>query len=154
MSDDKNEFQGDVLMVSTADGGDIVIVDGLIKDCRSFDTAVYLSLFGGNKDDLNGKPKETWWGNLIPGTKKDERMHSEFGAMVTGFPLTGANLRKASDAAGRDLDWIKSDAGADEISVNLSAENAQRVKLGVEVRKDAAMIAGGKYELQWQEAVR
>ena len=85
--DDKNFFQGDVLLVSTPDDGDIVLEDGLIQDCRNFDTAAYLSLFGGNEDDLNGKSKETWWGNLIPGTKRNEWMQSEFGSTVAGFPL-------------------------------------------------------------------
>lgn len=154
MTDDKNFFQGDVLLVSTPDGGDIVLEDGLIQDCRNFDTAAYLSLFGGNEDDLNGKPRETWWGNLIPGTKRNEWMQSEFGATVAGFPLTGSNLRKAGDAAARDLDWIKSDAGADGVSVSLSAESAKRVKLVLDVTKDAATVAGGAYEFQWNEAVR
>lgn len=154
MADDKNEFQGDVLLISTPDGGDLVLEDGLIKDCRNFDTAVYLSLFGGNRDDLDGRPKETWWGNLVPGTKRGEWMQGEFGAMATGLPLTGATLRKAADAAGRDLEWIKGDAGADEISVSLSAADGKRVVLSAEIKKDTALIAGGEYEVQWQEAVR
>lgn len=154
MADDKNEFAGDVLLVSTPDGGDIVIENGLVKDCRNFDTAAYLSLFGGNTDDINGREKETWWGNLIPGTKKNEWMRSEFGATVEGLPLTSGNLRRAREAAGRDLDWIKGDAGADDVSVSLAAECQARVRLLAEVKKDSARIAGGTYELQWNEAVR
>lgn len=154
MADDKNDFMGDVLLISANDGGDIVVEDGLVKDCRNFDTAVYLSLFGGNKDDLNARPKETWWGNLVPGTQRDEWMHSEFGAMVTGLPLTSGNLRKASDAASRDLDWIKSDAGADSVSSSLYAKSAERVRLTVEVIQDKQKAGGGSYEFQWQEALR
>ena len=152
MADDKNVFMGDVLLVSGGDGGDIVVEDGLVKDCRNFDTAVYLSLFGGNKNDLNGRPKETWWGNLVPGTKRNEWMHSEFGAMVTGLPLTSGNLRNASEAASRDLAWIKSEAGADSVSSSLSAENSKRVRLTVEVTQDKKKAGGGSYEFQWQEA--
>lgn len=151
---DKNEFAGDVLLVSTPDGGDIVIEDGLVKDCRDFSTAAYLSLFGGNEGDIDGRDKETWWGNLVPGTKKNERMHGEFGAIIAGLPLTSGNLRRARDAAARDLDWIKSDAGADDVSVSLAAESQARVRLSAEVKKDSATVAGGVYELQWQEAVR
>lgn len=154
MADDKNEFAGDVLLLSTLDGGDIVIEDGLVKDCRNFATAAYLSLFGGNSGDVDGREKETWWGNLIPGTKKNEWMHGEFGATVAGLPLTSGNLRRARDAAARDLDWIKSDAGADEIAVSLVAESQARVRLSAEVKKDSATVAGGEYEFQWQEAVR
>lgn len=144
---------GDVLLVSGGDGGDIVVEDGLVKDCRNFDTAVYLSLFGGNKNDLNGRPKETWWGNLVPGTKRNEWMHSEFGAMVTGLPLTSGNLRNASEAASRDLAWIKSEAGADSVSSSLLAENSERVRLAVEVMQDKQKAGGGSYEFQWQEAL-
>ena len=154
MADDKNVFMGDVLVISANDGGDIVVEDGLVKDCRNFDTAVYLSLFGGNKDDLNGRAKETWWGNLIPGTKRNEWMQSEFGAMVTGLPLTSGNLRKASEAASRDLAWIKSDAGADSVSSSLYAKSAERVRLTVEVMQDKQKAGGGSYEFQWQEALR
>ncbi|MBQ3462310.1 MAG: hypothetical protein IJH36_04230 [Clostridia bacterium] len=153
MDVDKNSFSGDVLLVSTPDGGDIVVEDGLIQDCRNFDTAVYLSLFGGNRNDLDGRPKETWWGNLISGTKRNEWMQSEFGAMVTGLPLTSGNLRRAGEAAKRDLQWIQADAGADDITVRLSAEQARRVTLFSEITRDGQHIGGGAYEFQWQEAV-
>lgn len=154
MAEDKNEFAGDVLLKSTLDGGDIVIEDGLVKDCRNFDTAAFLSLFGGNKKDVNGRPKETWWGNLLPGTKKKEWIQSEFGAMSEGLPITGANLLAAKSAALRDLDWIKSDAGAEEVAASIRAENPARTKLTVEIKKQAAAILGGEYETQWQGAVK
>lgn len=154
MADDANDFMGDVLLQSTLDGGDIVVENGLVKDCRNFDTAAYLSLFGGNKKDLNARPKETWWGNLIPGTKRNEWMQSEFAATVNGLPLTSGNLLKARQAAERDLDWIKKDAGADGFSASLKAENPSRVRLEVEIKKSDAAIAGGAYELQWQGALK
>lgn len=154
MADDKNVFEGDVLLKSTLDGDDIVLEDGLIKDCRNFDTAVLLSLFGGNKKDLNARPKETWWGNLVPGTKKAEWIQSEFGAMVEGLPLTSGNLRAAQAAAGRDLDWIKKEAGADKINASLKAVNAARVNLSCEIKKNSAEIGGGQYEMQWQGALK
>ena len=150
----KDEFMGDVLLISTPDGADIELDNGLVKDCRNFDTAVYLSLLGGNDEDLNRRPKETWWGNLIEGTQENEWITSEFGAMIKGFPLTSGNLRKAKDACKRDLNWIMSEGGADDISVELAAESSQRVKLDVEVTQDGSKAGGGNYELQWQGAVR
>lgn len=150
----EDEFMGDVLLTSTPDGFDVVLENGLIKDCRDFDSAVLLSLMGGNDEDLNRRPKETWWGNLVEGTQENEWISSEFGAMVKGFPLTSGNLRKAKDACKRDLDWIINDADADEIDVELTAESAQRVKLDVEVTQDGSKAGGGDYELQWQGAVR
>ena len=150
----EDEFMGDVLLTSTPDGFDVVLENGLIKDCRDFDSAVLLSLMGGNDEDLNRRPKETWWGNIVEGTQENEWISSEFGAMVKGFPLTSGNLRKAKDACKRDLDWIIKDAEADEIDVELTAESAQRVKLDVEVTQDGSKAGGGNYELQWQGAVR
>lgn len=150
----EDEFMGDVLLTSTPDGFDVVLENGLIKDCRDFDSAVLLSLMGGNDEDLNRRPKETWWGNLVEGTQENEWISSEFGAMVKGFPLTSGNLRKAKDACKRDLDWIMSEGGADDISVELAAESSQRVKLDVEVTQDGSKAGGGNYELQWQGAVR
>lgn len=150
----EDEFMGDVLLTSTPDGVDIVLENGLIKDCRDFDSAVLLSLMGGNDEDLNRRPKETWWGNLVEGTQESEWISSEFGAMVKGFPLTSGNLRKAKDACKRDLNWIMNEGGADNISVELAAESSQRVKLDVEVTQDGNGAGGGNYELQWQGAVR
>ncbi len=152
MNDD--EFIGDVQIVSTSDGADIVLEKGLIKDCRNFDTAVFLSLLGGNDEDLNRRPKETWWGNLIEGTREIEWITSEFGAMIKGFPLTSGNLRKAKDACNRDLEWIISEGGADEIEVELKAESSQRLNLSATLTQDGTKTGGGNYELQWQEAVR
>ena len=151
---EKNCFEGDVYLVATPDGGDIVIEDGLVKDCHNFDTAVFLSLFGGNENDTDGREKETWWGNLIPGTKREEWMQSEFGAMVTGYPLTSGNIQKAKAAAERDLDWIKSEAGADKINVSLAAESAKSVLLSARITQNGKKVGGGVYEFQWQEAVR
>lgn len=150
----EDEFMGDVLLTSTPDGFDVVLENGLITDCRDFDSAVLLSLMGGNDEDLNRRPKETWWGNLVEGTQESEWVSSEFGAMVKGFPLTSGNLRKAKDACKRDLDWILNEGGADDISVELAAESSQRVKLDVEVTQDGNWTGGGNYELQWQGAVR
>lgn len=154
MTDDKTEFAGDVLLVSTPDGGDIVLNDGLIADCRNFDTAAYLSLFGGNRDDPDRRPRETWWGNLVPGTKSEEWMHSEFGATVEARALTAASLRASAQAAERDLAWIKDKAGADDVDVRISAEDSKRVVLAVDVTQDGQNIGRGEYAFQWQEAVR
>ena len=45
------DFEGDLLLADSADGGNVLISDGLFQGDRSFNTAVYLSLFGGNRDD-------------------------------------------------------------------------------------------------------
>ena len=74
--------------------------------------------------------------------------------MIKGFPLTSGNLRKAKDACKRDLDWILSEGGADNVDVELLAESSQRVKLSATVSQEGNKAGGGNYELQWQGAVR
>ena len=152
MSENRNEFQGDILIKSTPDGADIVLEDGLIQDCRGFETAIFLSLFGGNEKDLNKKTNETWWGNLVEGTKENEWIHSELNAMVKGLPITSGNIKKARDAAQRDLSWIKDDAGADEINIFLHAENPTKTKLTAEILKNNSKINTSEYEFQWKGA--
>ena len=79
-------FEGDLLLVDSPDFGEIVIEDGFILSDKAFNTAVYLSLFGGNKDD-NGKikTKKTWWGNTLSGISKNEKMISRFQAVIFGY---------------------------------------------------------------------
>ena len=57
--------QGDVVLFQSLDDGEIVIEGGLATMDGGLQTAVYLSLFGGNEDDdgLAQNPK-TWWANL------------------------------------------------------------------------------------------
>ncbi len=147
----KNEFSGDALLDFSDGCGELVIEDGLFKDCRDFSTAVCLSLFGGNKDDTKGLEKDTWWGNLIPGTKEVERMESEFSAAVDGTPLTSGNIRRAREAAERDLSWIKSEAGAETIDVSVSAVDSHRVYLDTKMVMDGN-TSENKFQMQWQEA--
>ncbi|GAG06443.1 unnamed protein product, partial [marine sediment metagenome] len=62
-----NFTNGDILLLSTKDGGDINIESGLIEMTAGFETAVYLSLFGGNIEDdgTEATKSKTWWGNLL-----------------------------------------------------------------------------------------
>lgn len=147
----KNDFSGDALLDFSDGCGELAVEDGLFKDCRDFSTAVCLSLFGGNKDDTKGLEKDTWWGNLIPGTKKVERMKSEFSAAVDGTPLTSGNIRKAKEAAERDLSWIKSEADAETINVSVSAVDSHRVYLDTEIVMDGN-TSENKFQMQWQGA--
>lgn len=148
----KTDFKGDVYIHSTNDGGEIDVEDGLILDCNTFSTAVYISLFGGNIDDDAGRSKETWWGNLIPGTNENERIISQFQAIICGFPLTSGNLQKAQAAAGRDLAWLKDEGIADNVTVLLKAEDVRRVCVSVEAQKDGSTVFESSYYFEWEGA--
>jgi len=92
-----SDFQGDLLLKNTLDGGDIELTDDdLFVSDQGFDTAIYLSLFGGNELD-NGsdstKPK-TWWGNLTETDNPERKIISHTQFIITGLPATPANLNK------------------------------------------------------------
>lgn len=146
----KTDFAGDVLLIDKEGSGEIVLENGLIKDCRDFSTAAYLSLFGGNKRDKSGQTNETWWGNLISGTKKNEKLVSSFYAIVTGLPLNSMNIKKAVAAAKDDLEWFVDEGIADEIDAAIEATNAKTVQLAVDIRKNRSSIMKDNYSFQWQ----
>lgn len=149
----KTDFAGDVLFINDEGSGEIVLENGLIKDCRDFSTAAYLSLFGGNKGDKSGLANETWWGNLIPGTKKNEKLISSFSAIVTGLPLNSMNIKKAVTAAKDDLKWFIDEGIADEIDATIEATNIKSVQLTVDIKKEGNSIMKDNYSFQWQGAI-
>lgn len=150
----KTEFAGDVLINGAGGSGNIVIEDGLVKDCRNFSTAVYLSLFGGNARDDAGRDNETWWGNLIPGTKKNEKLVSSFYTIVSGFPLNSNNIKKAVAAAKDDLSWMIEEGIADEIDASVYAMSARQVQLTVRISKSGSDILKDTFGFQWQGALQ
>lgn len=150
---DKTEFAGDVLLVGTEGEGNIVLENGLVQDCRDFSTAVYLSLFGGNADDDAGRSEKTWWGDLVPGTKENEKLVSTFYAIANGLPLNSNNIKKAASAAKDDLAWMVKEGIADDIDIVLFAENAKRVELKVTVSKNGKNILKDTYTFQWKGAI-
>ncbi len=148
----KTEFAGDVLINGADGSGNIVIEDGLVKDCRNFSTAVYLSLFGGNARDEAGRDNETWWGNLISGTKKNEKLVSSFYAIVSGLPINSNNIKRAASAAKDDLSWMIEEGIADEIETSIYAMSAKQVQLTVRVSKSGNDILKDTFGFQWQGA--
>ena len=146
-----SDFEGDVLLIETPDGGDVVIEGGLIKPCKDFSTAVYLSLFGGNKGD-EGKVKNsrTWWGNVLEDLSEDEKIVSRFQAVVLGMPLSVKNMREAERAASLDLNWFVEKKIADEIKTSGRIKERNNFLLSVEIKKEGKILYGEEFALLWQ----
>jgi phage gp46-like protein len=144
-------FEGDLLLEDTPDGGDIRIEDGLFVSDRSFRTAVYLSLFGGNKED-NGKVRnrKTWWGNTLRGVSENQKLVSRFQAIIHGLPMTTKNILDAEDAAKMDLKWMADDGIADEIIANGRAVSHSRFELEVQINAKGNALFGHTYALFWK----
>jgi phage gp46-like protein len=97
----------DVLMTMTPDGGEVTFRNGQPAETDGPETAVLLSLFGGNDDDSGSdgdKPKQWWANHEEPDQAKHYR--SETQALILGLPAVPANLKRIEDAVGRDLAWM------------------------------------------------
>ena len=117
----------DVLLFQTPDDGDIEAVNGTLTTTEGLETAVYLSLFGGNATDdgSEGNPAQ-WWGN--EGEDADARMVSRTQFLLDGgLPPSSANLKRVQDAAETDLAWSQ----ADDLNVEASLISANRVALRI-----------------------
>jgi phage gp46-like protein len=146
------DFEGDLLLIDTPDGGDIVIKDGLFANDSSYGAAVYLSLFGGNKEDA-GKVKNnnTWWGNLLAGMSEPEKMISRFQAATTGTPMTSKTVREAENAAKLDLQWIVDGGWADAIAVDGRVSMRNRFSLRVEITARGKAVFENVFADAWGE---
>ena len=146
-------FEGDLLLYDTPDGGDILITEGLIASDQTFSTAVYLSLFGGNKED-NGRVKnrKTWWGNTLRGISESQRLVSRFQSIIFGLPMTTRNILDVEEAAKLDLGWMLSEKIADEILINGRAVSQNRFSLKVQINAKGKTIYDNAFALFWRSA--
>jgi phage gp46-like protein len=153
MSDLQN-FEGDLLLIDTPDGGDISIEDELFVNDRAFNTAVYLSLFGGNKDDTGKvKNKNEWWGNLLPETAEAEKLVSRFQAIITGLPMTAKNIQEAENAAALDLKWITDEGIAQSVEVDGRTGAGNKFYLNIAARADGKSIYENTFALFWKVGI-
>jgi phage gp46-like protein len=121
----------DVLLRQTNDGGDVTIQGGLLLLSEGLETAVYLSLFGGNEDDpAEANTALQWWGNLLD-AEPERAYRSETQFLVRALPAIPANLRRIEQAAGRDLKWMLDTATAQSVSVEATIPAVNRVALAV-----------------------
>ncbi len=121
----------DVLLRQTNDGGDITIEHGLILMSEGLETAVYLSLFGGNEDDPAGSDTaQQWWGNLLD-VEPERHYRSETQHLVRSLPAIPFNLRRIEQAAARDLQWLIDTGTAQSVTVEATIPAANRVRIGL-----------------------
>lgn len=130
----------DVLLRQTNDGGSITIVGGLCQMSEGLETAVYLSMFGGNEDDA-GDADTTfqWWANIgEPDAARTYRGETQ--QLIASLPAIPANLRRIEQAAARDLAWMLEAGVANAIAVSARIPALNRVAVDVEITTLAEVI--------------
>ena len=144
------DFQGDLLLIDTPDGGDIVIEEGIFWGDQALATPVYISLFGGNKEDAGKiKNNKTWWGNTIEGTREEEKIVSRFQHIITSMPLSIKNIKAAEAAAIIDLQWIIDMGIADKIESECQTKEKNIFILVIKVLKDFNTVFENSYSALW-----
>ncbi len=147
------EQTGDVLLINnpgdnanaaeaTSLGGvefGIEILNGTVSMTQSFETAIWLSLFGGNQlDDGSLENDETWWGNLLE-TQPEFKMVSRTQNLLRSLPLVTGNLRLIEEAVIADLQWFITTGIASSIdNVKVSIPAVNRVQI------DGSIVAFGE----------
>lgn len=130
--------QGDVLLTVSADApgtargvSTITVIQGVVEMTGGFETAVLLSLFGGNRlDDGTPRSKYGYWGNFIQ-SNPARRYVSRVQHALRTIPLVTANLHIIREAALADLDWLITEGAANVVEVEVEVPALNRVKLNV-----------------------
>ena len=119
--------------------GEIDSEAGVVSLCADggLETAVILSLFGGNPEDtgIQGDDKLQWWGNFSePDPAKKYR--SETGSLLRSLPAVPANLRRLEEAATRDLQWMLDGDIADAVVAQASIPAVNKLQLTIAIEID------------------
>lgn len=147
-----SSYEGDVLIYSTEDGGEINIDSGVIEMTTGFESMVYLLLFGGNigDDGTKATEKKQWWGNLIEENNPERKLHSRFQNLLYGLPSTPANLKRLKAAADQDLFVFISEKIADSIDIELSIPAKHRIAIEIIIWKDEKKLFETTFENNWK----
>lgn len=126
----------DVLLFHTPDNGDINITNGQVETTGSFETAAYVSLFGGNvEDDGSQNNPRNWWGNLSE-QQPSAQYRSRTQHLLGSIPPTSGNLRRLEEAARADLSWLLDLSIANELDVTARLFNRSLVCFNIVIRAE------------------
>jgi phage gp46-like protein len=125
--------EGDILLAAPLGFG-IEFLAGTVTMTGGFDTAVQLSLFGGNFDD-DGSPataSKQWWGNLTE-TSEEFWYRSRTQFLLQSIPAVSGNLRLIEQAAKQDLSWLLDLNIATTVDVLVSIPALNRVQIDISI---------------------
>ena len=120
----------DVRLYQTPDGGEINYENGRLELSDTPESAVYLSLFGGNAEDSASEAddRKQWWGNRV---EEDSTRHlrSRTQNLVRGLPSNSANLRRLDDAVQADLAWLVTAGVMASVEASVSLVSPKRIRI-------------------------
>lgn len=145
-------YEGDVLIYSTEDGGEINFDSGIIEMTSGFESMIYLLLFGGNigDDGTKATEKKQWWGNLIEQNNPERKINSQFQNLLYGLPATPENLKRLKAAAEQDLSPFITQKIADSIDISLSIPESKRIEIIIILWKNEQKLFETIFEENWK----
>lgn len=125
--------QGDVLLQQTNDGGEFEFFNDLVVFSGGLETAVYLSLFGGNEgDDGSQNTPLQWWGNDLDGDLA-RQLRSRTAFLLQSIAAVPVNLRRIEDAVRADLVWMIDTGAASKLEVAARIPKRDHVEITVNI---------------------
>jgi hypothetical protein len=147
-----SDFQGDALLFSTEDGGEIELDENnFITNDKGFETSIYLTLFGGNKKDdgAPSKKKFAYWGNLLDKNNPERRLISRTQNILEGLPATAENLLKVKEAIKLDMKWYFEESIIDNLEITTTIPVKNKIYIELKGMKNKDTIFNLKYQKNW-----
>lgn len=124
----------DVRLYATADGAELNITNCNVELTNYLETAIYLSISGGNVDDAGeSNTKYQYWGNSIG---DDAPLRSRTQYLLQSLPITSANLKRIKTAVEYDLAWILNDKLVSKLEVEASLYQVKWVKIDIKTESN------------------
>ena len=134
----------DVKLFSTPDDFDIEVINGTVTMDDGFETAFYLSLFGGNEDDPGGSDlSKQWWGNSLD-DNVDTHYRSRTQYLLRMLPQNSANLNAIKQAVYADLAWSSDQVTISDIFVSVPRLNWLSIEV---VTPDGSLMYTSPWEV-------
>lgn len=130
----------DLKIIENFNGGDVDYIGGDFRLTHSFDTMVYIALFGGNVEVKNGglfngqeEQNVDWWGNTLlmqetPSTKYVSLTEKT----LSSIAMTSSSIEKIKRAVIEDLNFMSQFAN---ISVSVSIIGVDRYIIYIRIER-------------------
>lgn len=126
--------QGDVLLFESDARFTIDVVGGIVAMTPGLETAVALSLFGGNFTDDGSAVNApfAWWGNLIT-DNPDEKLVSRTQHLLRAIPAVTGNIPRIEGAIRLDLQWLLDQRICNLITVEIAIPGPSNIEIRIEI---------------------
>ena len=131
----------DLLLSQTGDGFDITESNGTIALTSGIQTAIIISLAGGNADDDGSDAtfSKQFWANYDQ-PDETKRIRSETLALLNSIPATSGNVGLIADAANRDLAWMLAAGYISDLTSTASIVAPRRVRLVIDTPEGSVSV--------------